>query len=61
LKARRPGLSFLVPVCLILGLGLMIPFEETITRLLGMALLSAFIIGGLFLIVESGFLTQDRE
>jgi hypothetical protein len=61
MRNRKPGLSLLVPVCLVLGLGLMIPFEATVTRMLGMALLFAFIVGGLFLIADPRFLTQDRE
>jgi hypothetical protein len=46
---------------LVAGLALMIPFEATITRLLGVALLFAFIIGALFLIAEPKFLDGDRD
>jgi hypothetical protein len=46
---------------LVAGLALMIPFEATITRLLGVALLVAFIIGALFLIAEPKFLEGDRD
>jgi uncharacterized membrane protein YphA (DoxX/SURF4 family) len=46
---------------LVAGLALMIPFEATITRLLGVALLFAFIIGALFLIAEPKFLEGDRD
>jgi hypothetical protein len=52
---------FLVGACLVIGLGLMIPFEATITRLLGIAVLFAFIVGALFLIAEPRFLTRDRD
>jgi hypothetical protein len=46
---------------LVAGLALMIPFEATITRILGVALLFAFIIGALFLIAEPRFLEGDRD
>jgi hypothetical protein len=37
------------------GCGLMIPFEEWYTRLAGMACLFAFIVLGVFVIAEPGF------
>jgi flagellar biosynthesis protein FliQ len=43
------------------GVALMIPFEATVTRILGMTLLFAFAIIGVFLIAEPGFLTRDEE
>lgn len=43
------------------GVGLMIPFESTVTRVLGMTLLFAFAIIGVFLIAAPGFLTRDEE
>jgi hypothetical protein len=46
---------------LVAGLALMILFEATITRILGVTLLFAFIVGALFLIAEPGFLERDRE
>jgi hypothetical protein len=46
---------------LIAGVALMIPFEATITRILGVTLLFAFIAGALFLIAEPRFLERDRE
>jgi hypothetical protein len=54
-------LRVVVVVSLVAGLALMIPFEATITRILGVGLLFAFIIGALFLIAEPGFLEGDRD
>jgi hypothetical protein len=59
----RPS-GLLLPVVvgsLVAGLALMIPFEATITRVLGVALLFAFIVGALFLIAEPEFLKDDRD
>lgn len=58
---RTPSLSSFVVGSLVAGLALMIPFEATITRVLGVGLLFAFIAGGVFLIAEPRFLTRDRE
>jgi hypothetical protein len=46
---------------LVAGLALMILFEATITRILGVTLLFAFIVGALFLIAEPRFLERDQE
>jgi len=45
----------------VLGVGLMVPFEATITRILGMTFLFAFIVGGAFVIAEPGFLSGDED
>ena len=45
---------------LVLGLALMLPFEYTATRAAGMACLFGFIVLGVFLIAEPGFLTADE-
>jgi len=50
-----------VIAALLLGVGLMIPFEATITRVLGVGFLFAFIVGGLFVIAEPGFLADEDE
>jgi hypothetical protein len=60
MKRSRPLLPILVPVWLVAGLALMLPFEATITRILGVSLLFAFIVGGLFLVAEPRFLERDR-
>ena len=51
----------LVAGSFVAGLALMIPFEATVTRILGVGLLFAFIAGGVFLIAEPGFLERDSE
>jgi hypothetical protein len=38
----------------------MIPFEATLTRILGVLLLFAFIVGALFVIAEPRFLDRNR-
>jgi len=47
--------------CFLLGVALMIPFEEWYTRLFGMAFLLAAIIGGAFVVAEPGFLASDED
>jgi hypothetical protein len=47
---------------LVIGLGLMIPFEETITLALGIACMLAFVAVGVFLIAHpSALLDGDDE
>lgn len=59
---RRSGPLLAVVVgCLVAGLALMIPFEATITRILGVGLLFAFIVGALFLIAEPKFLEDEGD
>lgn len=45
----------------ILGVALMIPFEATITRILGVACLLAFIVIGVFAIATPEFLSGDAD
>ncbi len=54
-KAALLGLAFA------LGVGLMVPFEEWYTRVLGVAFLLAFIVGGAFAIAEPGFLSAEDD
>jgi hypothetical protein len=61
MRRSRPLLPVLVPVWLIAGLALMIPSDATITRIPGVLLLFAFIVGALFLIAEPRFLERDRS
>ena len=51
----------LLAAAFVLGVGLMVPFEATITRILGMTFLFAFIVGGAFVIAEPGFLSGDED
>ncbi len=48
-------------VCGLLGLALMIPFEATLTRVLGVLLLVAFVAIGLFAVASPAFLEGDRD
>jgi hypothetical protein len=47
--------------CLVAGLALMLAFESTITRVLGILALFAFIVIGVFLIADPAFLAEDDE
>jgi hypothetical protein len=57
----RSRLRLLIPVSLLLGVALMVPFETTITRVLGVTFLVVFIVAGAFAIAEPGFLSEDEE
>jgi hypothetical protein len=51
-----------VPIaCFVAGAVLMVGFEATITRILGVALLFAFIVSGVFLIADPAFLARDDD
>ena len=58
---RAPRLRAATLTCLVLGLGLMLPFEVTLTRVAGIALLFAFVICGVFLIADPAFLESDED
>jgi hypothetical protein len=51
-KRGRRILSIICIACFVLGVGLMVPFEATITRLLGMAFLVAFVVTGVFVLAD---------
>jgi len=53
--------ALLLGLAFALGVGLMIPFEAVITRVLGVGFLLAFIVGGVFAIAEPGFLSADDD
>jgi hypothetical protein len=59
--SRMLSMRALLIATFIGGVALMIPFEATVTRILGMTLLFAFIIIGLLLIAEPEFLAGDEE
>jgi hypothetical protein len=61
MRAGRGRAAAIVLACFVLGVGLMIPFEEWYTRLLGVAFLLGAIVGGAFVIAEPGFLSGDEE
>jgi hypothetical protein len=58
---NRGRKALLLVVAFVLGVGLMVPFDATITRILGMAFLLAFIVGGVFAIADPPFLSADEE
>jgi hypothetical protein len=58
---NRGRKALLIVAAFVLGVGLMVPFEATITRLLGMTFLLAFIVGGVFVIADPRFLSADEE
>jgi hypothetical protein len=56
----RERARVLLPVLLVLGLALMLPFEYTVTRLLGVIFMFAFIVVGVFAIANPDFLEGDE-
>jgi hypothetical protein len=56
----RERARVLLPVLLVLGLALMLPFEYTVTRLLGVIFMFAFIGVGVFAIANPDFLEGDE-
>jgi hypothetical protein len=51
----------LLAAAFVLGVGLMVPFEAAITRILGMTFLLAFVVGGVFVIADPRFLSGDED
>lgn len=47
--------------CFVLGAGLLFPFESTVTILLGVLLLAAFIVCGVFVLASPEALARDPE
>ena len=58
-KGTRPPLLIPTVVAFCLGAGLMLPFEYTITRLLGVISFAAFFVLGMLLVANPGFLEHD--
>jgi hypothetical protein len=56
----RRALSSLMVGGLVVGLVLMLVFEAVVTRVLGVAALLAFIVSGVFLIADPGFLGDEE-
>jgi hypothetical protein len=57
---RRPLLVFTL-ACFVIGIGLMVPFEALVTRIVGVTALFAFIVSGVFLIADPDFLGRDED
>ena len=47
--------------CFVLGAGLLFPFESTVTILLGVLLLAAFVVCGVFVLASPEALARDPE
>jgi hypothetical protein len=60
LRAGRSPLVLAAPIAFAIGVGLMVPFESTITRIGGIIALAVFVACGLTAIAEPGFLTADE-
>jgi hypothetical protein len=58
-KGTRPPLLIPTVVAFCLGAGLMLPFEYTITRLLGVISFAAFFVLGMLLVANPDFLERD--
>ncbi len=51
-----------IPIaCFVAGVVLMVGFEATITRILGVLLLFAFIVSGVFLLADPAFLEVEDD
>ena len=59
-RPRRPLMAFMFG-SLGLGLVLMLVFETTVTRVVGVLSLFAFIVSGVFLIADPAFLGPDHD
>lgn len=51
----------LCPVLLVLGVGLMVPFEAALTLTFGVACLVGFVVCGLFAVATPEFLGRDED
>ena len=58
-------LTTIAIACFVIGVALMIPFEATVTRILGVLALASFIVFGVFAIAQPGRLGEppadDRD
>jgi hypothetical protein len=61
MRAGRSRLRVASVIAFVLGVGLMIPFEATATRLAGIISFAAFVVLGLAAVAEPGFLAADGE
>ena len=49
------------PFLLLIGVVLMVPFDATVTRVLGVAALLAFVVCGVFVIATPEYLQRDDD
>jgi energy-converting hydrogenase Eha subunit C len=57
----RPPLLPVCVACFVLGALVMILFEAPLARIVGVALLFAFIVSGVFLVADPDWLGRDEE
>jgi energy-converting hydrogenase Eha subunit C len=57
----RPRLLPVCVACFVLGTLVMILFEAPLARIVGVALLFAFIVTGVFLVASPEFLARDED
>jgi energy-converting hydrogenase Eha subunit C len=57
----RPRLLPICVACFVLGAADMIAFEAPLARIVGVALLFAFIVTGVFLVADPDWLGRDEE
>lgn len=58
---RRSPLAVTTVALFVVGVALMVPFEATLTRVLGVAALLAFVVCGVFLIADPRMLAGDDD
>jgi energy-converting hydrogenase Eha subunit C len=58
---RRSPLLGVCVTCFVLGALVMFLFEAPVTRIVGVALLFAFIVSGVFLVADPEWLGRDEE
>lgn len=58
---RRSRLSIITVAAFLLGVGLMIPFEQTLARVAGVLSLLAFVACGVFLVANPDDLGREEE
>jgi hypothetical protein len=54
-------LEIATAACFVLGAGLLFPFESTVTILLGVLLLVAFVVCGVFVLASPDALARESE
>jgi putative effector of murein hydrolase LrgA (UPF0299 family) len=57
----RPRLLGVCVACFVLGALVMVAFEAPLARIVGVALLFAFIVSGVFLVADPEWLGRDEE
>jgi uncharacterized membrane protein len=58
---RRPPLLAVCATSFVLGSAVMLAFEAPLARILGVALLFAFVVSGVFMVADPEFLGRDED